>query len=842
MSETAHLVLRAPLSGIVVPLDDVPDPVFAQRMVGDGVSIDPVTTSLVAPCDGRVVQLHSAGHAVTLASNDGIEVLMHIGLDTVQLKGRGFTARVKAGDVVRAGDVLIDFDADYVATHARSLMTEIIITSTDRIAALQLASGSVTAGTDTILNVTLTNGAGKVSQASAGEIRSGPLVVSNPSGLHARPAAVLTSRAKQFTADVRLRRGEEVVNARSVVGIMGLEVAHGDRIEIIASGPDADEAVQVLSQLVLDGLGEHGAAAPSNTAAVVEAARPAQSDDPNVLAGVSASPGIAVGNVMQVRHEQLRVVENANDVRAERQALDAALEHAKAELDALHARLQKEGAGGKAAIFAAHRELLDDPDLLKIAGDAVSHGKTAAFGWQLAFTRHAERLANLKNELLAARANDLRDVGRRVLQKLTGVTDEPVSYDADTILVAEELTPSDTASLNRSRVLGLCTTLGGASSHVAILARSLDLPLVVGADPRVLDLANGTPVILDGSKGTLRVNPTTVEIARIHQRQEELARERQAQHAKAHESATTADGHRVAIEANIGGLADAQQALTLGADGVGLFRSEFLFLHRATAPTDEEQRAAYADVARTLGRDRRLVIRTLDVGGDKPLSYLPLPREDNPFLGERGVRVMLNRPELLRAQLRAILLAAREGSIAVMFPMIAAIDEWRAVRDVLESERQKLDAPRIEAGIMIEVPSAALIADHFAAEVDFFSIGTNDLTQYTLAMDRGHPRLAAQVDGLSPAVLRLIDQTARAARQHGRRTAVCGGIAGDPQAVPLLVGLGIDELSVTVPAIPAVKAQIRQLRLEECRALAQRALACATAAQVRALVPLEVHS
>ena len=841
MSET-HLVLHAPLSGIVVPLDDVPDPVFARRMVGDGVSIDPVTTSLVAPCDGRVVQIHSAGHAVTLASNDGVEVLMHIGLDTVQLKGRGFTARVKAGDAVRAGDVLIDFDADYVATHARSLITEVIITSTDRIAALQLASGSVTAGTDTIMNVTLTNGSGKPSQASVGEVWSGPLAVSNPSGLHARPAAVLTSRAKQFAADVRLRRGQDEVNARSVVGIMGLEIAHGDRIEIVAAGPDADEAVRALSQLVLEGLGEDGAAPPGTTTAVVEVARTVHPDDPNVLAGVAASPGIAVGNVAQVRHEQLRVVENANDARAERQALDTALERAKAELDALHARLQKEGAGGKAAIFAAHRELLDDPDLLKIAGDAVSHGKSAAFGWQLAFTRHAERLASLKNELLAARANDLRDVGRRVLQKLTGVEEGPVSYEADTILVAEELTPSDTASLNRSRVLGLCTTLGGASSHVAILARSLDLPLVVGADPRVLDLPNGTPAILDGTQGTLRVNPAAADITRIRGRQEDLARERQTQLAQAHEPATTVDGHRVAIEANIGGLADAQQALTLGADGVGLFRSEFLFLHRATAPTDEEQRAAYADVARALGRDRRLVIRTLDVGGDKPLSYLPLPREDNPFLGERGVRVMLNRPELLRAQLRAILLAAREGSVAVMFPMIASIDEWRAVRDVLDTERQKLKASRIEAGIMIEVPSAALIADQFAAEVDFFSIGTNDLTQYTLAMDRGHPRLAAQVDGLSPAVLRLIDQTSRAARQHGRRTAVCGGIAGDPQAVPLLVGLGIDELSVTVPAIPVVKAQIRRLRLEECRALAQQALACATAAQVRALVPLEVQS
>ncbi|HEU4689310.1 MAG TPA: phosphoenolpyruvate--protein phosphotransferase, partial [Vicinamibacterales bacterium] len=326
---------------------------------------------------------------------------------------------------------------------------------------------------------------------------------------------------------------------------------------------------------------------------------------------------------------------------------------------------------------------------------------------------------------------------------------------------------------------------------------------------------------------------------RIHEQQEAQARARSVEQAHAHEPATTLDGHRVHVAANIGGVADAQQALTLGADGVGLFRSEFLFLQRATAPTEEEQHLAYGDVARALGRDRQLVIRTLDVGGDKPLPYLPLPREDNPFLGERGVRVMLNRPELLRAQLRAILLAARDGRVAVMFPMIATIDEWRTVRDVLESEREKLGAPRIEAGIMIEVPAAALLADQFAAEVDFFSIGTNDLTQYTLAMDRGHPRLAPQVDGLSPAVLRLIDQTARAAQRHQRRTAVCGGIAGDPQAVPLLVGLGIDELSVTVPAIPAVKAQIRRLRMEDCRALAQAALACATAGEVRALVPLE---
>jgi phosphoenolpyruvate-protein phosphotransferase len=843
VSDRPRLTLKAPLSGVVVPLGEVPDPVFAQRMVGDGVSIDPVTASLVAPCDGRVVMIHSAAHAVTLVSSDGVEILMHIGLDTVQLKGRGFTARVKAGDTVRTGDALIDFDPDFVATHARSLMTQIVITSSERVATMHAASGSVSAGADTILDVILAGGGAAPTRSTVETVSSGPLVISNPSGLHARPAAVLASRAKQFTAAVRLRRRDDEVNARSVVGIMGLEIARGDHIEIVASGVDANEAVRVLSQLVRDGLGEEGTAPGGDaSAAPPTVARPVRSGDPNVLTGVAASPGVAVGNVLQVRHEQIRVVENANDARLERQALDIALEQAKVELDALQGRLQQEGAGGKAAIFAAQRELLDDPDLLEIAGDAVANGKSAAFGWQAAFTRHADRLASLKNELLAARANDLRDVGRRVLQKLTGVEIEPVIYEPDTILVAEELTPSDTASLNRANVLGLCTTTGGTSSHVAILARSLEIPLVAGIDPRALDLAPGTPVILDGTRGILRLNPSTADITRIHQLQQEQARERRAHQEQAHEPAMTLDGHRVEVAANIGGLADAQQGIALGAEAVGLLRSEFLFLHRATAPTEEEQLAVYRDVARALGRGRRLVVRTLDVGGDKPLPYLPLPREDNPFLGERGIRVLLNRPELLRAQLRAILGAAGDGNIAVMFPMVATLDEWRAARAILEEERQRLGAPRLEAGIMVEVPSAALLAEQFAREVDFFSIGTNDLTQYTLAMDRGHPRLAPQVDGLSPAVLRLIEQTVSAARRHGRWTGVCGGIAGDPQAVPLLIGLGVDELSVSVPAIPALKAQIRRLRVDECRTLAQAALACSTAADVRALVPLDAQS
>ena len=833
----ARVLLRAPLSGVLVPIDQVPDPVFAQKMVGDGVSIDPVDATLVAPCAGQVIQLHSAAHAITIGAEHGLEVLMHIGLDTVQLKGQGFTARVKVGDRVRPGDALIAFDADYVATHAKSLLTQIVVTTVDRVASMTPATGPVVAGRDTILDIVVAGAAAAAGDQAGEAIKSDPIVVTNPSGLHARPAAVLASRAKAFAADVRLWRGETSVNARSVVGIMGLEIARGDTVRLVATGADATQAVDQLSRLIRDGLGE-SAEPPSPPASSPSPVR--ASTDPNVLTGVPASPGVAVGNVIQVRHEQLRVVEDANDSRQERRALDDALEQSKAELDALQARLRVEKAADKAAIFAAHRELLDDPDLLEIAGDAIARGKSAAFGWQRAFTQHADQLASLKNELLAARANDLRDVGRRVLSKLTGVETTAQEYAANTILVAEELTPSDTANINRAQVLGLATTSGGASSHVAILARSLDIPLVAGINPAALDLPNGTPVILDGAQGTLRLNPSTSDIARIHERQERHARQRRAEQERAHDPAVTADGHRVEIAANIGSVGDAQQAVALGGEAVGLLRSEFLFLHRSTAPTELEQETMYADVVRALGPRRRVVIRALDVGGDKPLPYLPIPREDNPFLGERGIRVLLDHPDLFRTQLRAILRASQSGFVSVMFPMVATLGEWRRAREILEEERERLGVPRIEAGIMVEVASAAVMADKFAKEVDFFSIGTNDLTQYTLAMDRGHPRLAGSVDGLSPAVLRLIAQTVAAAKSHGRWTGVCGGIASDPQAVPLLVGLGVEELSVSVPVIPAIKAQVRRLRLAECKTLAAAALDCDDAVDVRALVPQEI--
>jgi phosphocarrier protein FPr len=840
----AQLKILAPLSGQVWPLERVPDPVFAQKMVGDGLSIDPATAVLVAACDGEVVTLHAAGHAVTLRTPEGLELLMHVGIDTVTLKGEGFKPLVKMGDKVRAGAPLIEFDLDFVATHAKSVLTQIVVANSERVTSWERASGLVLAGKDTLFTVEFGEGGVVLSTNGAKAVTSEAIVIPNRTGLHARPAAVLANLAKKFQSTIKLQLGDRQANARSVTSIMALDVKLGAKVQVVATGTDAAAAVEKLSKVLAEGSGDEGcvpAAAPATTTISSAAAPPPRrkSSDPNLLIGVAASPGLAVGEVFQVRRTEIAVTEAGTGVDGERRQLAAAMATAQGQLAALSGKLHAKREPAKAAIFAAHEELLSDPDLLEIAESAIAKGKSASFAWKKAITTHADQLAGMRNQLLAQRANDLRDVGLRVLSILTGADIKPPEYPPSSVLIAEDLTPSDTATLDRARVMGFCTARGGATSHVAILARSLGLPALAGIEPAALELKNGTAVILDGNKGTLRLHASQEEVSRIRRAQERAEQRRKENLTHAREPAVTLDGTRIEVMANIGGLNDATRIAGLGGEGVGLLRSEFLFMERADAPTEEEQFKIYKAIAEAVGADRALIIRTLDVGGDKPLAYLPIPKEDNPFLGERGVRVGLDRPEILRTQLRAVLRAAPSGGIKVMFPMIAVLDEVRDVKAILVEEAASLGVPPVPIGIMVEVPAAAIMAAQFAREVDFFSVGTNDLTQYTLAMDRGHPKLAPQVDGLNPAVLRLIAHTVNGARSAGRKVpvGVCGGIGSDPVAVPILIGIGVDELSVSLPAIPAVKAQIRTLRLDACRELAQRALAAGSAEEVRALVP-----
>ncbi len=843
--KTNSLVLIAPLSGLLVPIETVPDPVFAQKMVGDGIAIDPISQVLLAPCDGEVVQLHSAHHAVTVKTAEGIEILMHIGLDTVALKGQGFTPKVAVGDAVKTGDILIEFEADYLALNARSLLTLIVVTNSDRVAEFKPATGMVNASRDNILDLVLADTATAAAGEAGPTVTSNPIIIPNPVGLHARPSAVLVQLAKKYQSDIRLHRGSDSANVRSVVAIMGLEVMRGDTVTLEATGADANAAIAELEAALRDGLGEEGSTPVTTAAASIaqaEVSAPAprpKSDDPNVILGVAASSGLAVGNTCRARRQTIQVVEAAEHPNAEHRRLDNAIDQAMLEIESLRAKIHGQGDPSKAAIFAAHQELLGDPELLDTAGSAIDKGKSAAFAWQQTYTTQVTQLAQLKNPLLAERANDLRDVGDRVLRILTGVEAKPSVYPPNTILLAEDLTPSDTASLDPSRVVGFCTVGGGATSHVAILARSMGLPAIAGIEPRVLDLADGTPVILDGTRGKLRLNAS---VAELEQTQDRIARHQAKQAADLEQAfvpAITQDGHPVEVVANIGSQKDAEDALAVGGEGVGLLRTEYIFMEASAPPSEDHQEAVYRGILQVVGPDRPTIIRTLDVGGDKPLPYLAMAHEENPFLGERGIRLGFDRPELMRTQFRAILKASPAGRALVMFPMIARLDELAMARAVMEEERQKLGVPPIEIGIMIEVPAAAILAERFAEQVDFFSIGTNDLTQYTLAMDRGHPKLAPYVDALNPSVLRMIDATVRGADRHGKWVGICGGVAGDPQAIPILVGLGVKELSVSVPVIPAVKAQVRTLNLAQCRELAQKALNADSAAQVRDLVPLE---
>ncbi|SED18551.1 phosphoenolpyruvate--protein phosphotransferase [Pseudomonas marginalis] len=822
MTATQPLELLAPLSGVLLALDKVPDPVFASRMIGDGLCIDPTSQTLCAPLAGVISNIQDSGHAVSVTDDNGVQVLMHIGLDTVSLAGKGFTRLVEEGQRVEAGQALIEFDADYVALHARSLLTLMLVVSGEPFT--PLASGLVERG-QPVLQVAPGNRVEEADEEEGDARFSKPLTLPNANGLHARPAAVFAQAAKGFNASIYLHKQTQSANAKSLVAIMALQTVQGDTLQVSAAGDDAEAAIQALVALLLEGCGE-AIAAP---AAQLEAPVPVSSA--TLLRGVCASPGSAFGQVVQIAEPELKVTEQGAGEAFERGALDRGLLAATEALQAL----QTQAAGSaQAEIFRAHQELLEDPTLLEQAHGLLAEGKSAAFAWNSATVATAQLFQNLGNALLAERAADLADVGQRVLKLILGIQDRAWDLPDRAILVAEQLTPSQTASLDPQKVLGFVTVGGGATSHVAILARALGLPAICGVPEQVLALANGKQVLLDADKGELHLAPNLAEIERLEVARQQQVQRHQRDVAQAALPAITRDGHHVEVTANVASLQEVEQSLTLGGEGVGLLRSEFLYLDRNRAPSPEEQATTYSAIARALGTERNLVVRTLDVGGDKPLAYVPMEAETNPFLGLRGIRLCLERPQLLREQLRAILASAGLTRLHIMLPMVSLLSELHLARKILEEEALALGLVELpKLGIMIEVPSAALMADVFAPHVDFFSIGTNDLTQYTLAMDRDHPRLASQADSFHPAVLRLIATTVKAAHAHGKWVGICGALASEALAVPLLIGLGVDELSVSVPLIPTIKATVRELDLVDCQSIARQVLGLEEAAQVR---------
>ena len=657
------------------------------------------------------------------------------------------------------------------------------------------------------------------------------VALTGAAGLHARPATAFVEIAKRFQSEIRVRHVSKVADGKSLVSLLKLGADPRASIRIMARGMDEDVALRTLEAAVRQGLedeAESGQRAPEAAAADMRL-------ESKAVAGIAASPGLAIGPLRHFRREKIVVAVTAADPAREEIRLHQAMEAAKLQLRELHDEVKARSGAARAAIFRAHEEFLNDPDLVNATLARIELGHSAGWSWRQTVEERADDVAALGDAILKERAVDLRDVGRRVLRLLAdALEEEPTLPETPVILVADDLSPSDTARLDPARVLGICTAAGGPTSHTAIIARSLGIPAIVGAGPAVLHQTEDAVCIVDGDAGNLYLEPTTSDLDLARKARQDWEARREAERLACYQPAITQDGVRIEVAANIGSAAEAEQAVNAGAEGVGLLRTEFLFLGRDEPPTEEEQFEAYRAMTRALG-GLPLIIRTLDIGGDKDVPYLSLPAEQNPFLGVRGVRLCLARLDLFKPQLRAIYRAAETGPVKIMFPMIATLEELETARSIAEEVRRELHAKPVEIGIMVEVPSAVLMAPELARQVDFFSIGTNDLTQYVLAMDRLHPSLARQADALHPAVLRMIDATVKAAKAAGKWVGVCGGIAGDPKGAAILVGLGVAELSMSIPSVAAVKARIRKLSFADVEALARRALACRSAAEVRAL-------
>jgi multiphosphoryl transfer protein len=674
------------------------------------------------------------------------------------------------------------------------------------------------------------------------------LTVINPTGLHARPAALFTAAAKKFKSDIRLRnitKNSDWANAKSVLGVLGIGAKSNHEIEIDIEGVDENDAAESLRRAIESGLGEEVASAQKISAS--DSPQPASvksaSANERILRGIPGAPGIAVGSARLWTEKNISIPRRTGcDFATESARLKLARDTARNELESLQTKVAVDAGESESKIFEAHQMFLDDPTLLDVVDNFLHQGLNAEAAWMDSVSESANSLSKLSDTTLATRAADLRDVGERVLKHLTGEsTSSGLKLSEPGIVIARDLTPSQTASLDKSLVLAFCTAEGGPTAHTAILARALQIPAVVGLGDEILSVSESETLIVNGSAGQVTQRPIDYEILEAEKQKSNFEQASKSALASAAEPAITKDGKRVEVVANVGSVEESRKALEFGAEGIGLLRTEFLYLQRDMAPSEEEQYEAYKAIFDVMA-GRPVVVRTLDIGGDKMLPYLELPREENPFLGWRAIRICLERPDIFQPQLRALLRAAIGHDVRMMFPMIAALEEIRAAKVAVTEARAALQAQGIAAaqnvqlGMMVEIPSAAVMADAFAREVDFFSIGTNDLTQYTMAAERTNKHVAHLGDAIHPAVLRFIKQVTDAAHHEGRWVGICGELGGDADAIPILLGIGVDELSMTPALIPQAKEIIRTCDLSSTRRLAEEALVLDTADAVRAKV------
>ena len=790
------------------------------------------------PLGTDAMQVHAAIESVY--SDDGVVILMDLGsaLMSAEMALEFLSAEQRENVHLCAAPLVEGAIAAVVAAASGANVDRVVAEAKGALAAKAAQLGDDGDDSD------LTHGSSPFPEAEAeNHTEQIQVTIGNQMGLHARPAAKFVATVNQFKSQIRVKnitKASESVRGESINEVAMLGARCNDELAIFATGEDAHQALSALQTLVESNFGE---SQKVEEPPCVTSSPPAKLSNDASLQGIPASPGVVIAPIVRYQPVLLNVEErHVDNVEGEWQRLQVVLNTAYHEIQTLLSHTSTQIGDSEAAIFDAHLLFLSDPALLETVRHRIyQRNLNAEAAWQFTVEEIAAGYRKMDDTYMQERAADMIDVGQRVQQLLGGsVTNFPKLFQP-AILVAKDLTPSDTAQLDSSLVLGICITQGSPTSHSAILARSLGIPAVVGASPKVLQIADGTMMALDGETGKIWIEPEQSIQVQLKVKQQEWEAAQNQALASLHQLAITHDGRQIKVLGNISGIKDAQTALKMGAEGFGLLRTEFLYLDRNTAPTESEQFSIYHEIAQLL-ENQPLIIRTLDVGGDKPLPYLQKPLESNPFLGWRGIRFCLDNLELFKTQLRAILRASSGNKIKVMFPMIATLEEAQRTKAILaevQTELRQANIPfdeNMEVGMMIEVPSAVAIADRLATEVDFFSIGSNDLSQYITAADRTNPRVAKLADGLHPGVLKMIHQTIEAAHEAGIWVGLCGELACDPQAIPILVGLGIDEISLNPHAIPKIKQAIAQLSFAEAEAIAQAALKLDSPECVRMLV------
>ncbi|TAE58355.1 MAG: phosphoenolpyruvate--protein phosphotransferase [Nostocales cyanobacterium] len=788
----------------------------------------------VNPLGTDVMQVYEA--ITSVFSDDGVLVLMDLGsaLMSAEMALEFLPPEQREKVYLCAAPFVEGTIAAVVAAAAAKNIQEVMTEAQGALVAKATQLNVISSPLDVNQQVT-----GNV-QVSTRELR---MTVRNRLGLHARPAAQFVGTASNFQSQIKVKnltRNTEAVRGDSINQVATLGVRQGHELLITATGIDAQAALAALQALIINNFGE-GEIIIQPPLPSKEVTDLSQGE----LKGIAASAGVAIAPVVYYQSISIPIIEyHIENVEVEWQRLQSAIQVAKQEIQSLLSHTSLQIGDAEAAIFDAHLLFLTDPVMLDAARQHIVQNRlNAEVAWQKVVEEVANSYRKLEDSYLQERVDDVVDIGRRVLRILLGNLPTDLNLKAPSIIVGTDLSPSDTAKLDPAMVMGICMTNGSATSHSAIIARTLGIPAVLGIDSQVLSLDSGTVIALDGESGKVWIDPTAEILTKLEAKRAAWQIAQAEARVKAHQPATTKDGQNIRVFANIGSVADAKAAVNYGAEGVGLLRTEFLYLDKTQPPTEDEQLEVYQAIAEILDH-KPLIIRTLDVGGDKQLPYLiPSSTETNPFLGVRGIRLCLEHPQLLKTQLRAILRASgKNKNIKIMWPMIATVTELRTTKEIFVQVQSELRQAGIafdenmEMGIMIETPAAVAIADQLAPEVDFFSIGTNDLSQYVMAGDRTNPKVADLADALQPAVLRMIQQTVQAGHAANIWVGLCGEVAAETLVAPILIGLGLDELSVNPQAIAPLKQAISQLTIIETQAIATVALRQDSARSVRELV------